>query len=569
MFSTNGFFLNFLFSLFPSLVNGYRKVEKLAVKIVHTKARIQFLKDCLSEKVLPASMAWMKKLNYDDPFPTEARSQIRLRIRSLQNEVDTYYFKFRQEKRDLRSRLDDGQYWVGIQHQIAGVQSYQKQKKSIELSIKLDNLIKRSPWTRFSNVDNVVNLSSFSLSLEQRQILGYGLNFALPHTPKYLVDYVEELDKRENSNNNVGYNFLLMNLNAIFSNLKCNQNDFLPRRFTNALNQLKKNEKIRISKADKGGKIVVMDCSMYKSKMHILLNDSLVYKKLTFDPLKNMQSNFNSRLKEIMYLYKCSILKNFLSRLPSLPYIYGLPKVHKENVPLRPIISNCGSPAYDLSKWAAKQLSPLLGAFSDSHLRHNQDLLSFLKNVVPGNDKFISFDVSSLFTNVPLEPTLEFLERKLLRSSFNFDVPIECLIDVVKLCLSQSYFQFKDDFYEQIFGLSMGNPLSPVISCLFLEYLETEKLTLFPGIKPKFWKRYIDDVLCLVPSTFELQPFLDFINALYPTIKFTFEWEKDNKIPFLDVMIHRSDLFLKFSVYRKPTNAENYLHFFFFYYCSN
>ena len=108
----------------------------------------------------------------------------------------------------------------------------------------------------------------------------------------------------------------------------------------------------------------------------------------------------------------------------------------------------------------------------------------------------------------------------------------------------------------------MGNPLSPVISCLFLEYLESEKLPLFKGIK--FWKRYVDDVLCLVPPNFDLDSFLSFINSLYPTIKFTFEWENDNMIPFLDVLIHRSTSFLKFSVYRKPTNGENYLHFFAF-----
>ena len=124
--------------------------------------------------------------------------------------------------------------------------------------------------------------------------------------------------------------------------------------------------------------------------------------------------------------------------------------------------------------------------FSDSLLKHNQDLLEFFLNVVLGDDQFIYFDVSSLFTNVPLQPALEFWERKLLASSFEFDVPIECLIDLVKLCLNQSYFQFEDGFYEQIFGLSMGNPLSPVISCLFLEYLETEKLPLYKGIKPKF-----------------------------------------------------------------------------------
>ena len=277
-----------------------------------------------------------------------------------------------------------------------------------------------------------------------------------------------------------------------------------------------------------------------------------------------MQSSFNKKLKELADKYSLDFLNSFNSRLPSLPYMYGLPKVHKENVPLRPIISTCNSPCYDLSKWLAKQLSPLLGSFSSAHLRHNQDLISFLNEVVTNDKKFISFDVKALFTNVPLGPTLDFLKRKLPLLSDRFNIPVDCLIELIELCLDFSGFQFQDDFYEQIFGLSMGNPLSVVISCFFLEHVELELFPNFTGTKPLFWKRYIDDVLCLLPNNFKLQEFLEFINSIYPTLKFTYEWESFNRIPFLDVMIHNLSSGLKFSVYRKPTNAESYLHFYSF-----
>ena len=568
MISTDGFnsslFLNFFFSVFPLLIEDYRRVEKLVIKIIHTKARMKFLKKCLDEKVVPASMNWLWKLNKDVPFPVEAISQLRLSIKKLQCDVDTYYFNLRRNRRNLRSKVNDASYWSKIQQIINNVRDYQRDKKEHVLSIKLGNLIKSSPWTRYSKPNNVFNLSNYQVSLEQKQLLSYGLNFALPHESKHLIDYVETLEKHQHDSNKAGYNFIFMNLNSIFNNLKENQFDYLPRRFHHALNDLKRNNSIRISKADKGGKIVIMDFSEYTTKMYSMLSDKSVYKKLKVDPLKNMQSNFNFKLKEIMYSYKCQSLKTFISRLPSLPYLYGLPKIHKKNVPMRPIISNCGSPSYNLSKWLAKQLSPVLGSFSKAHLRHNQDLLDFLRSIKPGEDRFISFDVVSLFTNVPVKPTLDFLQRKLLSLNLKFDVPVECLIDLVDLCLDQSCFQFENDFYEQIFGTSMGNPLSPIISCLFLEYLETEKFPLYKGIKPTFWKRYIDDALCLVPPNFDLEKFLKFLNSLYPTIKFTFEWEHENKIAFLDVLIHRSAEFLKFSVYRKPTNAENYLHFFSF-----
>ena len=283
-----------------------------------------------------------------------------------------------------------------------------------------------------------------------------------------------------------------------------------------------------------------------------------------------MQRHFNKSLESLARTYNVKFLTKFSSILPSLPYIYGLPKIHKKDNSFRPIISNVNAPSYRLSKWLAKQLSPLMGNFSNSHLRNNVDLINYLKDIIPGQNKFLSFDVKSLFTNVPLKPTLEFLQRKLCVSntgsntSVKFDVPVECLFELIKLCLDNSYFQFENKFYEQIFGMAMGNPLSPVLAGLFLEHVESEILPLYTGVHPVFWKRYVDDILCLVPENFVLEEFLGYINSLYPTLKFTHEWEVDKKIPFLDVLIHRPNSFskLKLSVFRKSTNAEAYLHYF-------
>ena len=104
--------------------------------------------------------------------------------------------------------------------------------------------------------------------------------------------------------------------------------------------------------------------------------------------------------------------------------------------------------------------------------------------------------------------------------------------------------------------------MSPVLAGLFLEHVESELLCNFDGIVPKLWKRYVDDILCLVSPDFDLDKYLGFLNSLYPTLKFTFEWEVDSCIPFLDVLIKNCKDFLKFTVYRKPTNAESYLHYF-------
>ena len=86
----------------------------------------------------------------------------------------------------------------------------------------------------------------------------------------------------------------------------------------------------------------------------------------------------------------------------------------------------------------------------------------------------------------------------------------------------------------------------------------------YTNVKPLFWYRYVDDILCLVDSDFDLDNFLCFINNIYSSLKFTYEWENEGKISFLDVLIHNCNDHLKFSVFRKKTNADAYLHFYAF-----
>jgi len=555
-------FLGFFFALVPSLVSEYRAIERIHVKIARSKERLLFLKRCCEEKVIPNSMSWFWKITEDVPFPNEALHYMKRRIQEIQEEINSNYFKIRQKKDSFFGKVDNSRLQSQLQQCFRQVGVDHRAKRKVELEEKLQKLIDKSPWSRFSIRKNVINKSSFFLKSHHIELLGYGLNFALPHEKRNLFSFVEHLEKNKKSPESIKYNCIFMNLDQIFQSLKSDFNNFFPKRFRVALAELKKEKSIRICKADKGSKIVIINKNDYNLKMQSLLNDTKVYKKIIKNPLKKMQSKFNSGLKTISEKYGIISLKTFESRLPSLPYIYGLPKIHKINTPLRPIVSNVNCPTYKLSKWITKELSPLLGSFSNSHLKHNVDLLKRLKNVIPKNQKFISFDVSSLYTNVPLKATLDFLRRKMPLLDLDLSMPLDCYIELIELCLKNSFFQFEEHFYEQIYGLAMGCPLSSFLANMFLEHIESELLPRYTGIVPTFWWRYVDDILSLVPSNFDLNHFLSFINNLYPTLKFTHEWEVDQKIPFLDVLIHNFKTKLSFSVYRKPTNSEGYLHFF-------
>ena len=107
----------------------------------------------------------------------------------------------------------------------------------------------------------------------------------------------------------------------------------------------------------------------------------------------------------------------------------------------------------------------------------------------------------------------------------------------------------------------MGSPLSPVLSCLYMESLEKLHYLDIVG-RSNTWLRYVDDVLVVINRRCKLDQVLDRLNSIEPKIQFTMEQESEDKLPFLDTVIHRTNDGPRFSVYRKPTNKDDFIHFY-------
>ena len=239
--------------------------------------------------------------------------------------------------------------------------------------------------------------------------------------------------------------------------------------------------------------------------------------------------------------------------------MYGLPKTHKEGVPMRTITSGCGSAPHKIARWLAKQLSSFLGSVSDAHLNNSQDLKERLKEWNFKNKKLVSFDVKSMFTNVPVNEALAAAEE-LVQKHETWKICKRDFMDLLKECAMFNVFAFGDDEYEQTHGLAMGSPLSPVLAQLFMEKLESGPIKEIIGPRVK-WLRYVDDTLVLLPRKPDPTHLLNKLNTVHPRIQFTMEEEVDETIPFLDTLIHRRDTCAIFSVFRKPTHKDDYVHF--------
>ncbi|KAJ8914806.1 hypothetical protein NQ315_014551 [Exocentrus adspersus] len=179
----------------------------------------------------------------------------------------------------------------------------------------------------------------------------------------------------------------------------------------------------------------------------------------------------------------------------------------------------------------------------------------------------VSFDVVSLFTNVPVDKTLSIVRNKLENDNNLKDrtkLNVSAFMELLTLCIKTTYFQLENDFYQQDFGMAMGSSLSPIMSNIFMEHFEETYVKSYIN-KPKIWWRYVDDVFSIWPHRQDnLTDFLNFLNNIEPTIKFTLELEENNKLPFLDVMISKNTEInsnFQTNVYRKKTNTNRYLNF--------
>ncbi|XP_041989067.1 uncharacterized protein LOC121740442 [Aricia agestis] len=300
-----------------------------------------------------------------------------------------------------------------------------------------------------------------------------------------------------------------------------------------------------------------MSTEEYVQKIRSLLSDTNVYKPVSYNPTARV----TRRIRILIHEYKDVFTEdeyNFLHKPKPVqpPKLYGLPKIHKRNIPLRPIVSQIDSPTYNLAKHVAGVLRPLVGK-TPSFVKdsvHFRDIVKSMR-LEPG-DTMVSFDVESLFTNVPVKDCIEVIKNKLC----DHELPKEYIV-LIEHCLDGNYLLFRDQYYLQIDGVAMGSPLAPIIANIWMEHFEYLALATGP-CTVKLWKRYVDDVFCIINGGQQkIEQYVNYLNSIHPEIKFTYEMEKNRCLAFLDLEIKvKEDGTLSHTVYRKATHTDRYLH---------
>ena len=187
------------------------------------------------------------------------------------------------------------------------------------------------------------------------------------------------------------------------------------------------------------------------------------------------------------------------------PEFYGFPQIHKPDTPLRPIVSSCGSVTYGVAKELTKILKPLV-CKSPHHINSTQDIVEQVKDITLGPGECLSsYDVSALFTSVPVDPALrvkDLLEKDPTLKDRTV-LPVEGIILLLELCLKNMYFSFQDQIYEQVEGLAMGSPVSSIVAYLYMVYLEQKALSTAPtpGFGGGVWMTHLSSTRKSINST--------------------------------------------------------------------
>ena len=259
-------------------------------------------------------------------------------------------------------------------------------------------------------------------------------------------------------------------------------------------------------------------------------------------------------------LIRESTAKSLQARGSQTPQMYGRPKVHKENVPLRPIVSMVNSPQHKLAKWLAEMINLVRDAIGKYTLKDSYQMCQLMNDLNIKNEHLFTMDVNSLFTNVPLSETIDVICNTINKYDLDIPLPNSELSRLLLLRTSNIKFKFLGQGYRQIDGVAMGSPLGPILADIFVAHLE-QNLQKFIS-KTTLYRRYVDDILVITNNQKEGENLFRQLNNMHPHITLTKHEEENNSIAFLDIVIsRREDGSVRRSVYRKNTWSGQYLHF--------
>lgn len=314
------------------------------------------------------------------------------------------------------------------------------------------------------------------------------------------------------------------------------------------------NTNLFATRSDKGGHTVLIYNEQYAKAIDELLSDGN-YDVINNNPLNDLVNTEEKLVNMLKRNYQCkdvsSVLRGYQPNTLQLAKFYGLPKIHKPGFKLRPITSMNGSPGHALGKIFNLMLKEIFPS-TEYHTRDSYDIKKFLDGVkIPPTNVLKSFDVVSMFSNIPKELARDIIMEKQEEFFEKFGLAKRILLLIVKFLLDDStVFTANGKTYKQKEGLPMGGCISPTIARLVMDKVITHLLRSVPSIT--FIKVFVDDTIAALDPELS-DAALESLNSFHPNMKFTMESEdEDCSINFLNLTVIRDYDSLVTNWFRKP-----------------
>ena len=304
----------------------------------------------------------------------------------------------------------------------------------------------------------------------------------------------------------------------------------------------------------------MIDSTIYENLCLEHLNDSTTYTRVYTNPQFSIFQNCKNTLFSLNQsnhisnsLYKKLLKHIHYKKLPSFNI---MPKLHKKEFDIRPIV-NCANSTLSVISKTIDFFLFQLALIHFSYLKDSQHLIQqTLNKKFSPEDELSTSDVVSLYTNIPLDPCITIISDLISKktyehfSSYGFHI-------LLTLVLKNNFFYYKSRLYNSFFyfflqlkGVAMGTACGPSVANLYMAHFEIKCKHL---LNTCLYHRYIDDLLIIKNKLISI----DF-KEIFPSLKLKTETNKE--VVFLDTKISLNRFgFLDFNLYIKPTNTFCYL----------
>ena len=193
--------------------------------------------------------------------------------------------------------------------------------------------------------------------------------------------------------------------------------------------------------------------------------------------------------------------------------IYDTPKIHKfsscDSFPkLRPIVLSIGTFNYNLPRFLFELLSPLVP--NDYSCKDTFSFVSQINNANISKKFLVLYEVTSLFTNISFQETAGIAINLIFNHNPNLNITRKELKKLFLFATWQTHFILNSKFYNQSDGVAMGSSLAPVLANIFMSFHKSKWFNEYNLNKPKFYLRYVDDILATFGNEQDSLNFLNF-----------------------------------------------------------